>query len=242
MKNVRKNIPAMALLALAMSALMPQKAQAQDRIPFLAEGKTWTVFNYDARYGYEGALVVKDSARYSVLGDTIVGGRTCKLVETEIGTVPAYQEGRNICFYYPGDAEPRIMYEFDCQVGDLVHVDSEREARAEVTKVDSVCVEGAYYRVVHYSVDGMEGRYNELIGSVTGVLNAILLPGQFRGVEVTFRGKNLSEACSIEHSEKASTSDRLASDNRVYTLQGVRLQQPPKQGVYIQNGKKFVAK
>ena len=88
MKNVRKNISAMALLALAMSALMPQKAQAQDRIPFLAEGKTWTVFNYDARY--EGALVVKDSARYSVLGDTIVGGRTCKLVETEIGTVPAY--------------------------------------------------------------------------------------------------------------------------------------------------------
>ena len=65
----------MALLALAMAALMPQKAQAQDRIPFLAEGKTWTVFNYDARY--EGALVVKDSARYSVLGDTLVGGRTC---------------------------------------------------------------------------------------------------------------------------------------------------------------------
>ena len=234
MKNVRKNMSAMALLTLAMSALMPQKAQAQDRIPFLAEGKTWTVFNYDARY--EGALVVKDSARYSVLGDTIVGGRTCKLVETEIGTVPAYQEGRNICFYYPDDAEPRIMYEFDCQVGDLVHVDSEREAHAEVTKVDSVCVEGAYYRVVHYSLDGMEGRYDELIGSGTGVLNSTLVPGQFRGVEVSFHGKQLAAVRSIERGEKAS------ADNRVYTLQGVRLQQPPKQGVYIQNGKKFVAK
>ena len=240
MKNVRKNISAMALLALAMAALMPQKAQAQERIPFLAEGKTWTVFNYDARY--EGALVVKDSVRYSVLGDTIVGGRTCKLVETGIGTVPAYQEGRNICFYYPGDAEPRVMYEFDCQVGDLVHVDCEREARAEVTKVDSLCLGGIYYRVVHYSVDGMEWSYNELIGCGTSVLNSILLPGQFRGVKVTFRGMNISEACSIKHSVKTSTSDRLASDNRVYTLQGVRLQQPPKQGVYIQNGKKFVAK
>ena len=234
MKNVRKNMSAMALLTLAMSALMPQKAQAQDRIPFLAEGKTWTVFNYDARY--EGALVVKDSARYSVLGDTLVGGRTCKLVETEIGTVPAYQEGRNICFYYPDDAEPRIMYEFDCQVGDLVHVDSEREACAEVTKVDSVCFEGAYYRVVHYSVDGMEWRYDELIGSGTGVLNSTLVPGQFRGVEVSFHGKQLAAVRSIERGEKAS------ADNRVYTLQGVRLQQPPKQGVYIQNGKKFVAK
>ena len=234
MKNVRKNMSAMALLTLAMSALMPQKAQAQDRIPFLAEGKTWTVFNYDARY--EGALVVKDSARYSVLGDTLVGGRTCKLVETEIGTVPAYQEGRNIYFYYPDDAEPRIMYEFDCQVGDLVHVDSEREARAEVTKVDSLCFNGTYYRVVHYSVDGMEWRYDELIGSGTGVLNSTLVPGQFRGVEVSFHGKQLAAVRSIERGEKAS------ADNRVYTLQGVRLQQPPKQGVYIQNGKKFVAK
>ena len=234
MKNVRKNISAMALLALAMSALMPQKAQAQDRIPFLAEGKTWTVFNYDARY--EGALVVKDSAQYSVLGDTIVGGRACKLVETEIGTVPAYQEGRNVCFYYPDDAEPRIMYEFDCQVGDLVHVDSEREARAEVTKVDSLCFEGAYYRVVHYSMDGMEGRYDELVGCGTSVLNSTLIPGQFRGVEVSFHGKQLTAVRSIERGEKASAADR------VYTLQGVRLQQPPKQGVYIQNGRKFVAK
>ena len=174
MKNVRKNMSAIALLALAMAALMPQKAQAQERIPFLAEGKTWTVFNYDARY--MGALVVKDSARYSVLCDTIVGNKTCKLLETEIGTVPAYQEGRNIYFYYPDDAEPRIMYEFDCQVGDLVHVDSEREARAEVTKVDSLCLGGTYYRVVHYSVDGMEWSYNELIGSGTSVLNSILLP------------------------------------------------------------------
>ena len=206
MKNVRKNMSAIALLALAMAALMPQKAQAQERIPFLAEGKTWTVFNYDARY--EGALVVKDSARYSVLGDTIVGNKN----------------------------------EFDCQVGDLVHVDSEREARAEVTKVDSLCFDGTYYRVVHYSVDGMEGRYDELIGCGTSVLNSTLLPGQFRGVEVTFRGKNISGACSIEHSVKAHTDNRLATDNRVYTLQGVRLQQPPKQGVYIQNGKKFVAK
>ena len=135
------------------------------------------------------------------------------------------------------------MYEFDCQVGDLVHVDSEREARAEVTKVDSLCFDGTYYRVVHYSVDGMEGRYDELIGCGTSVLNSTLLPGQFRGVEVTFRGMNISEACSIKHSEKASTPDRLASDDRVYDLQGRRMdvRHLPK-GIYIQHGKKFVVK
>lgn len=39
MKNVRKNMSAIALLALAMSALMPQKAQAQERIPFWRRAK-----------------------------------------------------------------------------------------------------------------------------------------------------------------------------------------------------------
>ena len=89
----------MALLALAMSALMPQKAQAQDRIPFLAEGKTWTVFNYDARY--EGALVVKDSARYSVLGDTIVGGRDLQVRRDRDRDCPCLSGGAQHLFLLP---------------------------------------------------------------------------------------------------------------------------------------------
>mgnify|MGYP001070110939 CR=1 FL=1 len=39
MKNVKKNMSAIALLALAMAALMPQKAQAQERIPFFGGGQ-----------------------------------------------------------------------------------------------------------------------------------------------------------------------------------------------------------
>ena len=40
------------------SKTLPYRCLLYTSIPFLAEGKTWTVFNYDARY--EGALVVKD--------------------------------------------------------------------------------------------------------------------------------------------------------------------------------------
>ena len=85
MKNVKKNMSAIALLALAMAALMPQKAQAQERIPFLAEGKTWTVFNYDARKG----MVVKDSA-YSWRHHRIT---KIQALRDRDATVPAYQEG-----------------------------------------------------------------------------------------------------------------------------------------------------
>lgn len=47
---------------------------------------------------------------------------------------------------------------------------------------------------------------------------------------------SVGNTTGIEGVEVSTTSDHI------YTLQGVRLQQPPKQGVYIQHGKKFVAK
>lgn len=47
---------------------------------------------------------------------------------------------------------------------------------------------------------------------------------------------SVGNTTGIEGVEASTNSDHI------YTLQGVRLQRPPKQGVYIQNGKKFVAK
>ena len=47
---------------------------------------------------------------------------------------------------------------------------------------------------------------------------------------------SVGNTTGIEGVEVSTTSDHI------YTLQGVRLQQLPKQGVYIQHGKKFVAK
>ena len=240
METNRRNLLCAAFLALAMCALIPQKANAQERIPFLAEGKTWTFINFYPNMGDK--LVPRDTVEYSVLGDTLVKGRTCKAIETEMGTVPAYQEGRNIWFYAPGDEEPRIMYEFDCKVGDSIHVDCQRQCNAVVTRVDSVNVDGVYYREVSYSMDGVEDwgfDYNELIGCGRDVLNYLPTMGRSFSLSVTLNGESLIAKLPVRSVEQ---SGKPAADNRIYNLQGVRLQQPPKHGIYIQNGKKFVVK
>ena len=240
METNRRNLLYVAFLALAMCTLIPQKAHAQERIPFLAEGKTWTFIDFYQNMGDK--LVPKDTVEYSVLGDTLVKGRTCKAIETEIGTVPAYQEGRNIWFYAPGDEEPRIMYEFDCKVGDSIHIDSQRQCNAVVTQVDSVNIDGVYYREVRYSMDGTEDEecvYNELIGCGRSVLNQVPVVGTCFSLSVTLNGESLLAKLPVHSVEQ---SEKPATDNRIYNLQGVRLQQPPKYGVYIQNGKKFVVK
>ncbi len=241
MEANRQNLLCAVFFALVLCALMPQKADAQDRIPFLAEGKTWTFINFYQNMGDK--LVPRDTVEYSVLGDTLVKGRTCKAIETEWGTVPAYQQGRNIWFYAPGDEEPRVMYEFDCKAGDSIHVNCQRLCNAVVTRVDSVDVDGVYYRVVHYSMDGMEDEwyaYNELIGCGGSVLNFSPNTGRYFSLSVTLNGESLIAMLSVRSVEQSEKT--LTADNRIYNLQGVRLQQPPKHGIYIQGGKKFVVK
>ena len=241
MEANRRNLLCAAFLALTLCALMPQRTNAQERIPFLAEGKTWTFINFYPYFPQE-KLVPRDTVEYSVLGDTLVKGRTCKAIETELGTVPAYQEGRNIWFYAPGDEEPRIMYEFDCKVGDSIHVDCQRRCNAVVTRVDSVNIDGFYYREVSYSVDGLEDEecvYNELIGTGRSVLNYAPVTGTYFSLSVTLNGESLIAKLPVRSVEQ---SEKPATDNRIYNLQGVRLQQPPQHGIYIQNGKKFVVK
>ena len=53
---------------------------------------------------------------------------------------------------------------------------------------------------------------------------------------------NTRNVTSVGNTTEIEGVEASTNSDRVYTLQGVRLQQPPKQGVYIQNGKKFVAK
>ena len=134
------------------------------------------------------------------------------------------------------------MYEFDCKVGDSIHVDCQRQCNAVVTRVDSVNVDGVYYREVRYSMNGTEDGecvYNELIGTGRSVLNYAPVTGTYFSLSVTLNGESLIEKLPVRSVEQ---SGKPAADNRIYNLQGVRLQQPPRHGIYIQGGKKFMVK
>lgn len=239
MMMTTKQLMLAALLCVAFQTLLPSAAMAQERIPFLTEDKSWVFIHYSQRPGEED--VPRDTATYSVLGDTIVKGVPCKLLETEYGTVAAFEKGRDVWYFPTQSEEPRIMYVFDCKVGDSITIGSPEPHRAEVTRVDSASIlNGAHYRTITYTTDdGLTSSYTECLGSGLGIINNPYIVGINVKMFITIGGQPVTN--SIDGA-KPSNTELTKTDNRIYNLQGVRLTQPPQQGIYIRNGKKHTAR
>lgn len=243
MKTKRIHTLRVAGILATTCAFIPQAVHAQERIPFLAEGKTWSYVHFSQRPGKE--LIPIDTAVYRVLGDTLVADRRCKQLETEMGTVAAYQQGRDIWIYPPQSAEPKRLYTFDCTVGDSITLGDIVEAVARVEKVDSFLFKGAYYREISYSIDGWTDEifysYNELTGSRLGIVTTPLVIGvSISLLDVTLHGESLlKQLTDIPSATLRETSTAAAA---CYSLQGTRLPSPPRKGIYILRGKKHMAK
>lgn len=243
MKTKRNQTLSVAGILAATCALIPQAVHAQERIPFLAEGKTWSYVHFSQRPGKE--LIPTDTAVYRVLGDTLVAGRSCKQLETEMGTVAAYQQGRDIWIYPPQSAEPKRLYTFDCTVGDSITLGDIVEAVARVERVDSFLFKGDYYRKINYSINGGTDdiiySFNELTGSRLGIVNSPLTTGIYVSLlDVTLHGESLlKQLTDIPSATLRETSTASAA---CYSLQGTRLPSPPRKGIYILGGKKHMAK
>ena len=145
MKNV--------LLIIAL-ALFGFHAAAQDYRPFVEEGKTWriarlTSLNDDPTYPVSHFY-------YRMKGDTIVAGKTWKIVRrsgvTEPGDPVVYnsycrylvrEENKRVYFSpYPGREE--LMYDFNVSVGDTlalhnIYYFEERNTAAEFEKYSPLC-------------------------------------------------------------------------------------------------------
>lgn len=243
MKTKRTHTLRIAGIIAATHALIPQVVHAQERIPFLAEGKTWSYVHFSQRPGKE--YIPIDTAVYRVLGDTLVADRRCKQLETEMGTVAAYQLGRDIWIYPPQSAEPKRLYAFDCTVGDSITLGDNVEAVARVEKVDSFLFKGAYYREISYSIDGWTDdifySYNELTGSRLGFVTTPLIIGvSISLLDVTLHGESLLK--QLTNIPSATKQKNLETTSECYTLTGTRLPSPPRRGIYIQGGKKHMAK
>ena len=94
--------------------------------PFIEEGKEWITGRLDIDWSsgsYEETI--HEVSRIYFDGDTIVGGYPCKLwwkqtVDVLDSTTPAevrliapvFERDRQVFFFYPGETEPRLLYDF----------------------------------------------------------------------------------------------------------------------------------
>lgn len=117
-------------------AMQAQEATESYR-PFIEEGKVWVSF-YDTDLGYLGLPSEKKSGQaYNYLiaynyfeGDTVIADKQCKLwvqsyrapvTNKELRyTLPVFEEGKKVYFFYNGETEPLLAYDFGADVGDSV--------------------------------------------------------------------------------------------------------------------------
>ena len=211
-------------------------------------------FEYNPAIEY-GDSVIIDTVKvtYIINGTEIVDNRLCyKLyVNNNRSCGYYYEEDGKVYAWRNGEWEQG--FDFSLEEGETCPLLS----RLKICSVDTICVGGEYYRRLWYGLSDDEYRYYwiEGVGSTHDgpyfSKGPITIPGDLRswGLMSVYDG----ETCIFERKDffqpGISTSvepvPSASSDTKPvvrYNLQGRRLTQQPRKGVYIQDGRKIVVK
>ena len=109
--------------------------------PLVEEGKHWTYDNFmplrPAEYDYY--------YWYDLKGDTLIAGKKClKMYYTSENNesiaryqAALYEENKKVYCIYPGNEDAVMLYDFDCEVGDTIHVNAGEMVVIDIRKVDN---------------------------------------------------------------------------------------------------------
>ena len=149
--------------------------------PFLQEGKLWNLLYHNPFTGEEY------NTQLTINGDTIVNGHLCKKVyENNASQVKAFlfEDGKKVLRCWLGREDPELLYDFGCEVGDVVTLSY---CKVLVTKIDTVEQRGHMLRRIAYSVAYDDDEYFEDhgycwvegVGSSADMLSNMELPGNY---------------------------------------------------------------
>ena len=222
--------------------------------PFLEEGKVWSsMWKYPA-----GEVEYK----VEVKGDTVLLGKKCKIVQIKLageiqGDMYYYEEYGKL-YLYRGDDTFWLIYDLSLtETGwhnefeiHPIYIYDIKKSYISVNGQERLCM------IVDYDMDNEHGddpaqeiwiegigrlgrtplmsfnAYNE--GTGKGYFNYCSLNG-----EMLFTQEGYNQITNIQ-----SAINEYSSDNRqdTYDLQGRKVIKPQKNGLYIKNGKKFIAR
>jgi len=223
--------------------------------PIVEDGKMWI---------YKGSRLVARPEHqaewdeiYSLEGDTIIDSRKClKLYYTSDSFYGHYDHSYKGAFFEDdgkvyiiahGSTTPALVYDFSCEPGTVVKF-SGFELRINERKL--VKYRDEYLSVIDWTPledkTFYHGIWIEGIGSPLDLMNATpiwyvgcpykkLLTCTVNDEVVFDRDEYYKSAQVVTSIAKPSAP---LSIRKIFDLQGCELQQAPKQGIYIQNGKK----
>lgn len=216
---------------------------AEEYKPMLMEGKSWTVWHL-----YH--VNKEETLTYTVSGDTIVDGRTCKRIIVEPlekdykYSVAAYEEdGKLYAYQFSSDGKPVLLLDFSKNVGD------EQFYRGnKVESVDYITVNGVTRKRILFAsshsetpcwVEGIGANYDCWATNIARPSNGsvyYLLECRENG-ELVFSQSDFGVTMSVG---SVRQDNKAKKDGAKYSLGGIRLSSASNCPVYIQGGKKYV--
>lgn len=235
----------MKYLLLLLISSLTGTVQAQNFLPILTEGKSWTCGEMGTIYDEEPEQVYT----LFVSGDTIVNGKKCVRIgkKYESGTETfysaVYEEGGRLCCFESDEDGTGSMHEVEmCNmnlgVGDPAW-------NGVVTRVDTIQVRGVIRRRIiiddwklYIWVEGI-GAYCD------GWPSTLLRHNAYDCILACYENGQLvftqDDFYAAPVTSGISTTETIAGKvYATYDLQGRRVERTLKNGIYIRHGKKFV--
>lgn len=132
--------------------------EASSYRPFVEEGKVW--YTRGKGLGVVDGIQKYAYQRHFIQGDTIVAGKKCKkLFQQDIAAfflpgadslmaIYMYEEDRKVKFFYEGDSEPRLFFDFGAEIGDtLVVWEPDAHRFDALMKSGGEDLEGTFHRI-----------------------------------------------------------------------------------------------
>lgn len=220
--------------------------------PFIREGKVWNVLFHNPFTGEEY------ETRLTMNGDTVVNNHTCKKVyEDDASQVKAllYETDKKVYRIWPGCEASELLYDFGCNVGDVVSLHG---YNVLVTAVDTVEQHGRmlrrivfvanYYGSSDESFEATEYCWVEGVGSSADMLSNIELLGNYYSFQSCMLNGQMLYDNTVFYADAVHADIRANQEVQArrwhsvqrYDLQGRRLNAQPSHGVYIRDGRKYV--
>ena len=239
------------LLTLLLAIPLVSFAQ-KDYLPFVEDGKVW-VINWSV-------TDLDNNITFEASGDSVLNG----VHYTVIGNELLREEGAKVYVYdnfYQGE---KVLYDFSLSVGDVAYSDLEEEIRLHVVCVDTIEVNGIsrkrigfftgnqleYYgdKLDHTDPKQWANCWVEGIGGMYGLTDTY--GWYIIGSTTRMQRCYVNDKCIFTYDDfftkpVSGISNPIglpSGKDDIYNLQGCRVTSPQKNGLYIKNGKKFIAR
>lgn len=241
----------MRLLSFIIAALIYTSLCAQEYKPLLIDGRVWKLVSPG-----NGGIIKDLCYEDSVCGDTVVDGRACKRIHS-VCTTPEEAGPLQTDYYYAAFEENRMVYltgggtlkklDFNLHAGDQIS-----NCHEIVLSEDSIEVRGNKYRRLTFNTgfgDASHVYWVEGIGASQDFWyyseQRPTMPHCYFEMAACYDNGKLvftKEDFGKEPLPSGITtvSVKGADDSHIYSIDGMRIDYPRKNSLYIRNGKKHI--